>query len=617
MALRDAYEISTALAMPSRQSLIKEYPIDDSASFASDLPGTLTRKQAETIKRILLARGIHSGEDLNLSLGALDKPEGMAGLSAATEILESSLREQKRVLICGDYDADGATSTALLIRVLRQTGLKNIDFLVPNRFDFGYGLSVELVDVALESKPDLIVTVDNGISSIEGVAHARASGIDVLVTDHHLPGAELPNANVIVNPNLPGCNFPSRNLAGVGVAFYLSIALRAKLRESGWFADQGIAEPRLEQFLDIVALGTVADVVVLDRLNRILVAQGLKLIRSGRGNPGIRKLFAVSGRELSTAKSTDLGFAIGPRINAAGRLDDIARGILCLLTDDEQRAHELALEMQQMNLERRQIQDGMMAEAERALKVEETRHQVGDDSLAWGYCCYQDDWHQGLVGLVAARIKERLHRPVIAFARGAENGGCDAQGVVGHRELKGSARSIPGLHIRDCLERVASQNPGLIKKLGGHALAAGLTIDETAYEQFSLAFDQAVHSLLSAGDLAAVTWVDGELDNSSLSMDFASYIEGLLPWGQGVPEPQFSGNFEVAELRWLRETHLKLKLSQEGSSQVLDAIWFHAPTDIIKRKQDRFCAVYRPKINRYMGRKSLQLQIVTGFSLSD
>lgn len=597
--------------------LIKEYPIENrSCSFGSVQSSVsgFSPENSEIVKRILLARGIRSDQDLNQSLGALESPDPMAGLGQAVELLVSALKEQKNVLICGDYDADGATSTALMIRVLGAMGLKNINFLVPNRFDFGYGLSPELVDVALELSPHLIVTVDNGISSIAGVAHARAQGIDVLVTDHHLPGSQLPEANAILNPNQFGCDFPSKNLAGVGVVFYLLIALRARLREDNWFAGQGIQEPRLEQYLDLVALGTVADVVVLDRLNRILVAQGLKLIRSGRGNAGIRSLFRVSGRDCATASSSDLGFAIGPRINAAGRLDDITHGILCLLANDEQSAHEFAVEMQQMNQDRRQIQDGMIAEAERALSKIRTSEA---DQMAWGYCCYQEDWHQGLVGLVASRLKEQLHRPVIAFARDDKSKDAIKSGEVASQQLKGSGRSIPGLNIRDCLEQVASQHPGLIRKFGGHAMAAGLSIDESRYPEFSEAFDRVVRSNLSEQDLQAIVWTDGELDSRHLSLDFAYYLEALLPWGQGVPSPRFSASFRVVELRWLKETHLKLKLSQLHSSEILEAIWFSAPLGIIEKTGDLFTAVYRLDINRYMGLESLQLQIVSGEYLSN
>lgn len=576
-------------------ALIKEYAVQlEAASFSSDYP--------DSIKRILLARDIGSDAELNASLASMEPPGALKGIDAAVELLEDALQQQRIVLVCGDYDADGATSTALLIRVLKQLGLQQIDFLVPNRFDFGYGLSPELVDVAAanEPKPDLIITVDNGISSVAGVDHARQLGMDVLVTDHHLPGSQLPNANAIVNPNQPDCQFASKHLAGVGVVFYLLIALRARLRESGWFRDQGLSEPRLEQYLDLVALGTIADVVKLDRLNRILVSQGLKLICSGQGNPGIRNLFLVAGRDLRYALSSDLGFSIGPRINAAGRLDDITQGILCLLADDDQQAHEYAQQMHQMNQDRRQIQEHMVAEAERALAELLSLQDTEDDSaLPWGYCCFHADWHQGLVGLVASKIKERLHRPVIAFAK-AESG-----------ELKGSARSIPGLHIRDCLERVSSRYPDLISKFGGHAMAAGLTIQESDYPAFIEAFDEAVRSMLQEQDLQAVVWTDGQLQYDQLSIGFARKIERLLPWGQGVPEPQFSGEFEVHDLRWLKETHLKLKLAlKEAPNQSLDAIWFNAPQNVIQQRGDCFQAVYRLGVNRYMEKESLQLQIV-------
>ena len=580
---------------------IREYSLQGHDAFAGELPGSpsqLNAAQNQVVKKILRARGIYSSAELNTSLACLENPGQMQGLDSAARLLEETLQQQQKVLICGDYDADGATSTALLMRVLKAMGLKNINFLVPNRFDFGYGLSVELVDVAAEDQPDLIITVDNGISSMDGVAHARAKGMQVLITDHHLPGPALPNANVIVNPNQPGCGFPSKNLAGVGVVFYLLIALRARLRDTGWFAQQSIAEPRLEQYLDLVALGTVADVVVLDQLNRILVTQGLKLIRSGQGNPGIRNLFTVSGRDLNTAVSSDLGFAIGPRINAAGRLDDISHGILCLLADDGQVAHELALELQRMNQERRQIQQYMLVEAESALS-----NALHQDSMPWGYCCYQSDWHQGLVGLVASRIKEKLHRPAIAFAK-ADSGSDKA-------ELKGSARSIPGLHIRDCLQQIAAQKPGLIKKFGGHAMAAGLSIAESSYAQFAADFDRLVRARLSDNDLQAVTWVDGCLDGPCLSVDFARYLENLLPWGQGAHEPRFAGHFRVVNLRWLKETHLKLKLAVEGFERPVDAIWFNAPADVVTKTGEQLYAAYRLSINRYMGEENLQLQIVT------
>lgn len=561
----------------------------DAARFEQPFPATL--------KRVLVSRGIRSDQEMDHRLSLLESPYQLSGIAAAVELLESALFEQKSVLVCGDYDADGATATALIIRVLRDMGLQNIDFLVPNRFDFGYGLSPQLVDLAAERHPDLIITVDNGISSLEGVAAAKTRGIQVLVTDHHLPGSQLPEADAIVNPNQPGCLFPCKNLAGVGVVFYVLIALRARLREIDWFEQSGRQEPRLEKYLDIVALGTVADLVPLDRLNRILVGQGLKLVQSGQGNPGIRALLEISGREIGRASSADLGFAVGPRINAAGRLDDITEGILCLLADDPATAYRCALDLHQINLERRQIQDQMQADAEQSLDTIGLDQRISD--LPWGYCCFEKNWHQGLVGLVAARIKDSIHRPVIAFAPSDDG-----------LELKGSARSIPGLHIRDCLERIHSQNPGLISKFGGHAMAAGLSISATDFETFSEAFDRTVRDMVNEDDLESVVWTDGELDESEFNLSFATQLETLLPWGQGIPEPQFQGQFEVLDSRCLKEKHLKLQLGEMNTAQVLDAIWFNAPAEFLELDQGRINAVYRLGINRFRGNETLQLQLV-------
>ena len=548
-----------------------------------------------TIQRILLSRGISSDAQLDQRLSTLFPPHELAGINAAVDLLEQALQRQKSVLICGDYDADGATATALVIRVLRAMGLENIDFLVPNRFDFGYGLSPELVAVAAESKPDLILTVDNGISSVAGVAEARKRAIQVLVTDHHLPGSILPDANAIINPNQPDCEFPSKNLAGVGVVFYLLIALRARLRQSNWFEQHQLAEPRLENYLDIVALGTVADLVPLDQLNRVLVSQGLKLLRSGLGNPGIKAILEVSGRDFSQTRSTDLGFAVGPRINAAGRLDDITEGINCLLTDDTLEAHQHALGLHQINLERRQIQDQMQADADQSLET----LKLDQTDLPWGYCCFGEHWHQGLVGLVAARIKDSIHRPVIAFARSEDDS-----------ELKGSARSIPGLHIRDCLERVHSRHPTLIKKFGGHAMAAGLSIEHSNYGAFCQAFDEAAQELLNEEDLQSVLWTDGELEDTDFSLEFARTLESLLPWGQGIPEPQFQGRFDIIASRCLKEKHLKMQLVKAGTTKVIDAIWFNVPVEYLSVSKGRIDVVYRLEINRFRGSENLQLQII-------
>jgi len=590
-----------------KPALIKTRSVDLSrADFAEPL--------SEPLQRILLARKIYCDADLDQNLSQLEPPAALRGMDAAVRLLMEALEKQQRVLICGDYDADGATSTALLLRVLRKMGLQQIDFLVPNRFDFGYGLSPELVAVAARSKPDLIITVDNGISSIDGVAAAQRAGIRVLVTDHHLPGEQLPAADAILNPNQPGCTFPAKNLAGVGVAFYLALGLRGALRESDWFAKRQIPEPRLADYLDLVALGTVADLVPLDRLNRILVSQGLRLIQSGRGNAGIRGLFAVARRDHAHARSADLGFAIGPRINAAGRLDDISLGIACMLEEDPFQAQTLALELHEINLERRQIQEQMGLDADAALEQVETAGE-----LPWGYCCYQPDWHQGLVGLVASRLKERLHRPVIAFARAKQEevGETIAGGAVNepvtdgaNSELKGSARSIPGCHIRDCLALVESRHPGLIIKFGGHAMAAGLSIDERNFAAFSAAFDLAVHQAIDATHLQAITWVDGELPPHYLNLNFAHRLEQLLPWGQALPEPQFIDEWRIVNLRWLKEIHLKLKLEREGLSEALDAIWFNAPEDLELTEGQQIKLVYRVEVNRYRDKESLQLMVV-------
>ena len=564
------------------------------ASFSADYP--------ESLIKILLARGLETDADLDQRLSTLADPGLFKGMEQATALLEQAIRNNEAILVCGDYDVDGATGTALMIRVLRLYGARQLDYLVPNRFDFGYGLSPELVRYAAENqpvKPSLIITVDNGISSLTGVAEAQSLGIRVLVTDHHLPGSELPDANALINPNQPDCGFPSGNLAGVGVVFYLLIALRAKLRGSGWFVEASIAEPRLEDFLDLVALGTTADLVPLDRLNRTLVAQGLKRIRSGVGNAGIRALFDVSGRAIEHASSADLGFALGPRINAAGRLDDIRHGIECLLSDDPAQARQLALELHEINQDRRLIQEQMIGEAERALAAFSAAD--ADAELPWGYSCFEEDWHQGIVGLVASRLKEQLHRPVIAFAP------ADLTAPTG--ELKGSGRSVTGLHLRDCLERISTSHPGLIKKFGGHAMAAGLSIDQTNYALFANAFDQCVRSMVDASVLDAVIPVDGRLSDLELNEGFASLLENLLPWGQTVPEPKFVNEFEVVDYRWLKETHLKLRLASEQSSNVFDGIWFNAAVDVVESRGQRIEALYSLGINRYMGRESLQLMV--------
>jgi single-stranded-DNA-specific exonuclease len=560
----------------------RRQPADAALSALSALDGLLGRIYAN--------RGVRSPEELDLSLAGLLPPSLLGGLEPAAALLDQALREQWRLLIVGDFDADGATGTALAVRGLRALGFRQVAFLAPDRFRYGYGLSPAIVAMALEQQPDLLLTVDNGVSSIAGVAAAKAAGLRVLVTDHHLPGAELPAAEVLVNPNLDGEAFPSKALAGVGVVFYLLLALRARLRQQGQFAGGG--EPRLAEFLDLVALGTVADVVPLDRNNRILVAQGLARLRTGRGNPGIQALLQVAGRDPARLTASDLGFAVGPRLNAAGRLEDMGLGIACLLADEPAEALRLALELDRLNRERRGIESDMQLEAEQIL--EEMPRQ---DANRWpqGLCLRGEDWHQGVVGILASRVKERLHRPVIAFA------------PAGDGRLKGSGRSIEGLHLRDTLVSMAARHPGLIQRFGGHAMAAGLTIEADAFDSFSQAFDQEVRGRLGDEGVEPVLHTDGELTPERFNLETAYLLRQAGPWGQHFPEPLFDGRFRVLERRLVGERHLKLRLQGEG--QVLDAIGFFLG-DYIELPADEVRAVYRLDINDYRGEQNLQLHLL-------
>jgi len=547
------------------------------------------------LQRIYQSRGIDSQASLERRLNCLPEPQSMTGLDAATLRLVTAAQNQQSVLIVGDFDADGATSSALMVLGLRAMGFQAVDFLVPNRFDYGYGLTPEIVDLAAGKSPDLIITVDNGISSVEGVARANKLGIEVIVTDHHLPGSQLPDAVAIVNPNQQGCDFLSKNLAGVGVAFYLLIALRTELRQQQWFDQQQIAEPNLSQWLDLVALGTVADVVPLDQVNRALVHQGLLRIRSGHSRPGIQALLRIAGKNPARLVATDLGFALGPRLNAAGRLDDISLGIQCLLCDDPQQALHTAQELDELNQDRKSIETGMQ---QQALAIVE---QLGleDKSMPAALCLFQPDWHQGVVGLLASRIKEKYHRPVVAFARG-DNG-----------ELKGSSRSIPGLHIRDALDAVATQNPGLITKFGGHAMAAGLSLTEDKLAEFEQAFQQQVAELISEDDLQARLVTDGSLDAHQLSMHTAELLRDAGPWGQQFPEPCFQGDFHIVQQRIVGEKHLKLVLAPQNQPEIaIDAIWFNIDTARWPNPEAQTVhCVYRLDINEFRGVESLQLMV--------
>ena len=541
------------------------------------------------LRRVYAARGISRGEELDLSLEHLLPVSSLAGVQNAARLLAAH-RARGRVLVVGDFDADGATSSALVVRALRSMKFAHVDFLVPNRFRFGYGLTPEIVALAATRAPSLIVTVDNGVSSVAGVAAARALGIAVLVTDHHLPGDALPQANAMVNPNLAESSFASKSLAGVGVAFYVMAALAREL---------GDGEFRAAELLDLVALGTVADMVSLDRNNRILVAQGLRRIRAGRCVPGIRALLEIAGRRLDQASAADLGFAVAPRLNAAGRLSDMSVGIACLLAEDALSAGQLAAQLSRLNEERREIEQRMQFEAV-DIAANVRFDALGEESL--GLCLFDETWHQGVVGLVAGRIKDRLHRPVVAFAR-AEDG-----------SLRGSARSIVGVHIRDALDSIATRHPGLIVKFGGHAMAAGMTLAESDLARFRAAFAAEIAARAEADMLTGVVHSDGELLDGDLCVDTARALRGGGPWGQGFPEPVFDGCFRVIDTRVVGSRHLKLSLRADGASRaadVIDAIAFGyvgGPADDAELRAGASAHfAYRLEINEYRGSERVQL----------
>ncbi len=544
------------------------------------------------LQRIYANRGVQHPDELNLALNQLAPPQHLRGIQEAAALLADAIEGDARVVIVGDYDADGATSSALAVSVLRQMGLKEVSHLVPNRFEFGYGLSPEIVVLAAERQPDLIVTVDNGIASHSGVLTAQGLGISVLITDHHLPGAELPAADVIVNPNQPGCQFPSKSLAGVGVMFYVLTALRAELRNRGWFAQTGIEPPNLGDALDLVALGTIADVVPLDRNNRILVAAGLARIRAGRARPGIEALLEVAGCDTSQISSADLGFRLGPRLNAAGRLDDISVGIECLLATSSREARPLAQRLHDYNRERRDIEAQMQEDALAQLSALEP----GDVEASFGLALYDAGFHQGVVGILAARLRERYHRPTIVFADSGDG------------QLKGSGRSIPGVHIRDVLDRVATQHPGLVSKFGGHAMAAGLSIAYSDLTAFSHAFDRAVAEALRHVPPEAVIDTDGQLSAADMHLEMAEALRQGGPWGQQFPEPVFDGRFQLQQQRLVKEQHLKMTVASGGV--VFDAIAFNVDTTLWPNESvTEVDFVYRLDINDYRGERRLQLLV--------
>ena len=562
--------------------LIQQRPLPAQLPYLGELP--------ELLQRLYAARGVQSERELEKSLAHLLPYQQLKGIDQAVELLCQGLDKQARILIIGDFDADGATASAVGVLGLKQLGFNSVDYLVPNRFEYGYGLTPEIVEVALEKQPDILITVDNGISSIDGVAAAKRAGLTVIVTDHHLPGHELPAADAIVNPNQPGCEFPSKAMAGVGVMFYVLMALRAALRNSGWFDQQGVTQPNLGNLLDLVALGSVADVVPLDANNRIFVHQGLARIRAGRARPGLQALLQVARKEAHKVSSVDLGFILGPRLNAAGRLDDISLGIECLLCEDHALALDMAQQLDQLNHDRKAIERGMQQEALVQLQAIEL------NDLPFGLCVFEAEWHQGVIGILASRLKEKYHRPVIAFADAGEG------------QLKGSARSIPGFHIRDALDAIAAANPNLISKFGGHAMAAGLSIAASQYEAFAQAFDCEVRRQLSEDDLTGRLLSDGPLAANEFDLELAKQLKHAGPWGQHFPEPLFHGHFILEGQRLVGEKHLKLMLRTECGSKQVDGIAFNIDLEQWPNPTIRQVLVaYSLDVNEFRGQESVQL----------
>ncbi|CAI1961635.1 Single-stranded-DNA-specific exonuclease recJ [Serratia marcescens] len=570
----------------SIKTQLRRRPAADDTHLPASLPPLL--------RRLYALRGVQAEQELERSVKGMLPWQQLDGIDDAVSLLQQALADGRRIMVVGDFDADGATSTALTVLALRSMGGAAVDYLVPNRFEDGYGLSPEVVEQAAARGAELIVTVDNGISSHAGVDVAHAKGMQVLVTDHHLPGETLPAAEAIVNPNLRGCAFPSKSLAGVGVAFYLMLALRARLRDSGWFEQRALAMPNLAELLDLVALGTVADVVPLDANNRILVYQGVNRIRAGKCRPGIRALLEVANRDARQLAANDLGFALGPRLNAAGRLDDMSIGVALLLSDDIAQARMLANDLDALNQTRREIEQGMQVEA---LQLCDQLERTSTE-LPYGLAMYHPEWHQGVVGILASRIKERFHRPVIAFAPAGE-------GI-----LKGSGRSVPGLHMRDALERLDMLNPGLMMKFGGHAMAAGLSLEEAKFDEFRQRFGELVGEWLDPAMLEGVIWSDGELAMQELSLTTAELLREGGPWGQAFPEPTFDGKFRILQQRLVGEKHLKLMVEPLGGGPLLDGIAFNVDTTLWPDSSVREVELaYKLDVNEFRGNRNVQLLI--------
>ncbi|WP_312456090.1 single-stranded-DNA-specific exonuclease RecJ [Pseudescherichia sp.] len=568
------------------QRQLRRRTVDEAADLPANLPPLL--------RRLYASRGVSSAGELERSVKGMLSWQQLSGIGNAVALLYRALQEELRIVVVGDFDADGATSTALSVLALRALGCGNVTCLVPNRFDDGYGLSPEVVDQAHARGAQMILTVDNGISSHAGVDRAHELGIPVLVTDHHLPGETLPAAEAIVNPNLRDCTFPSKSLAGVGVAFYLMLALRAHLREQGWFAARGLAEPNLAELLDLVALGTVADVVPLDANNRILTWQGLSRIRAGKCRPGIKALLEIANRDAQKLAASDLGFALGPRLNAAGRLDDMSVGVALLLCDNVGEARVLASELDALNQTRKEIEQGMQAEA---LALCE-KLERSSETLPGGLAMYHPEWHQGVVGILASRIKERFHRPVIAFA------------PAGDGLLKGSGRSIQGLHMRDALERLDTLYPGMMLKFGGHAMAAGLSLEAARFEEFQQRFGALVTEWLDPALLQGEVVSDGPLSPAEMTLEVAEMLRDAGPWGQMFPEPLFDGHFRLLQQRIVGERHLKVMVEPVGGGPLLDGIAFNVDTTIWPDNGVREVSLaYKLDVNEFRGNRSVQLII--------